>query len=105
MTTFDDREQGFEAQFVHDEELKFKAIARRNRMLGAWAAQKLGLTNAAATAYAHDLVASELDALDADATLRKLEQDLAPKGVAPEEIEQRMIEFLHIAIEQIKAGD
>ncbi len=105
MTTFDDREQGFEAQFVHDEELKFKAIARRNRMLGAWAAQKLGLTNAAATAYAHDLVTSELDALGGDATLRRLEKDLASTGVSPEEIEQRMIEFLRMAIEQIKAGD
>jgi hypothetical protein len=104
MTTFDSREQGFEAKFAYDEELKFKAIARRNRMLGAWAAERLGLSGAAAVAYANDLVASELEALDSDATLRRVEKDLAPKGVSPQEIQQQMAEYLRLALEQIESG-
>jgi hypothetical protein len=56
MTTFDKREEGFEKKFAHDEELKFKAAARRNKLLGLWAAEKLGLTGAAADAYAKEVV-------------------------------------------------
>ena len=61
MTTFDKREEGFEKQFVHDEELKFKAVARRNRMLGLWAAQKLGLSGAQAEAYAKEVVMADFE--------------------------------------------
>lgn len=104
MTTFDSREQGFEAKFAHDEELRFKATARRNRMLGAWAAEKLGLTGADAAAYANKLVTSELDAFGSDDTLHRVGKDLAQKGVSREEIEQKMAEFLLIAVEQIEAG-
>jgi len=56
MTTFDKREEGFEKQFAHDEELRFKATARRNKLLGLWAAEKLGLEGADAQAYAKDVV-------------------------------------------------
>src|SRR4051794_19365412 len=61
MTTFDKREEGFENQFVHDEELRFKAMARRNKMLGLWAAGLLGKSAADAEAYAKDVVLAEFD--------------------------------------------
>jgi hypothetical protein len=59
MTTFDKREEGFEKQFAHDEDLKFKAMARRNKLLGLWAAEKMGLTGAEADAYAKEVVMSD----------------------------------------------
>ena len=61
MTTFDKREEGFEKQFVHDEALKFKAVARRNRMLGLWAALKLGLSGAQAETYAKEVVMADFE--------------------------------------------
>ena len=61
MTTFDKREEGFEKKFALDEELKFKADARRNRLLGLWAAEKLGMSGDAATAYAKDVVAADFE--------------------------------------------
>lgn len=64
MTTFDKREQGFEAKYIHDEELRFKAAARCNKMLGNWAAAQLGLTGEAAANYANDLVTADLEESD-----------------------------------------
>ena len=61
MTTFDKREEGFEKQFAHDEELRFKATARRNKMLGLWAAEKLGMSGADADSYALSVVMLDLD--------------------------------------------
>src|SRR5436190_19033357 len=61
MTTFDKREEGFEKKFAHDEELRFKATARRNRMLGLWAAEKLGIAGDAANAYAKGVVMSDFE--------------------------------------------
>ena len=67
MTTFDKREEGFEKKFALDEEQKFKAEARRNRLLGLWAAEKLGMSGDAATAYAKEVVAADFEeAGDAD---------------------------------------
>jgi len=60
MTTFDKREQGFEYEFIHDKELKFKATVRRDRMLGDWAAGQLGLTGEAAATYANELVTADV---------------------------------------------
>jgi hypothetical protein len=104
MTTFDKREQGFEAKFMHDEELKFKAMARCNKMLGNWAAAQLGLTGDAAAAYANELVTANLQNQSAEDTLLRVSKDLAPKGVAAQQIAQRMDEFLHIALQQLEAG-
>ena len=59
MTFFDDREKGFEAKYKHDQELQFKVFARRNKLLGLWAAQKLGLGGEAAEAYAKDVVKAD----------------------------------------------
>ena len=105
MTTFDKREQGFEAKFIHDEELRFKATARRNKLLGNWAAGQLGLTGDAAVAYSNELVTADLENQSNDDTLRKVSKDLARKGISEEQVTQRMQEFFHIAIEQIEAGN
>ena len=103
MTTFDKREEGFEKRFAHDEELKFKATARRNRMLGQWAAEKLGLSGADADAYAREVVLAALEGLGVFAKLRK---DFDAKGVAQSDhqINRHMDEFLAKAIEQLKAA-
>ena len=106
MTTFDKREEGFEKKFAMDADQRFKAEARRNRLLGLWAAEKLGITGDAATAYAKDVVASDFEeAGDAD-VLRKVLADLTAKGIAITEPELRvkMDELMAAAVMQVKAG-
>ena len=106
MTTFDKREEGFEKKFALDEEQKFKAEARRNRLLGQWAAEKLGISGDAAGSYAKEVVAADFEeAGDAD-VLRKIVGDFAKKGVAVTEAEVRakMSELMAVAAAQIKAG-
>ena len=106
MTTFDKREEGFEKKYALDEEQKFKAEARRNRLLGLWAAEKLGITGDAATAYAKDVVAADFEESgDAD-VVRKVLGDLTAKGVAVTEPELRvkMDELMATAVMQVKAG-
>jgi hypothetical protein len=102
MTTFDKREEGFENQFVHDEELRFKAMARRNKMLGLWAAGILGKTGADAEAYAKEIVLAEFEEGGDDAIARKLLKDLQAKGITEQQIRTRMTELLAEAIAQIK---
>jgi hypothetical protein len=104
MTTFDKREQGFEAKFAHDEELRFKTMARCNKLLGNWAAAQLGLTGDAAASYANDLVTDDLESQTPDDILRKVANDLGPKGISAEEIARKMQEYLHIALGQIEAS-
>ncbi|MGY3453479.1 DUF1476 domain-containing protein [Bradyrhizobium sp. USDA 4353] len=104
MTTFDKREDAFEKQFAHDEELKFKAEARRNKLLGLWAAEKLGKAGADADAYAKEVIAADFEeAGDAD-VVRKVLGDLSAKGVTEAEIRAKMSELLATAVAQIKAG-
>jgi hypothetical protein len=106
MTTFDKREEGFERKFALDEELKFKAEARRNKLLGLWVAEQLGLSGDAATAYAKEVVAAEFEeAGDAD-LMHKVTRDLGARGVAitEQQIRQKMGEFLTQAVAQVKAG-
>jgi hypothetical protein len=106
MTTFDKREEGFEKKFAHDEELKFKATARRNKLLGLWAAEKLGLNGPAAEAYAKEVVASDFDEPGEDDVFRKIRKDFDAKGVAQSDhqIRRTMEQLMEQAIEQIKAG-
>src|SRR5215467_131682 len=106
MTTFDKREEGFEKQFAHDEELRFKANARRNRLLGLWAAEKLGLTGAAANAYAKEVVLADLEEAGDDDVFRKLRKDFDAKGVdqSDHQIRRAMNELMAKAVAQIKAG-
>lgn len=72
MNTFDDRKKGFENKFAHDEELRFKATARRNKLLGLWAAEKLGLSGDAAESYAKEVVASDFEEAGDDDVVRKV---------------------------------
>ncbi len=106
MTTFDKREEAFEKKFALDEEQKFKAQARRNKMLGLWVAEKLGKSGEAAEAYAKEVIAAEFEGVgDAD-VIRKVTGDLSAKGitVGEEEIRARMDELAVIAVAQVKAG-
>ena len=101
-TTFDKREEGFERQFAHDEELKFKAMARRNKMLGLWAAGILGKSGADAEAYAKEVVLTDFEEAGDNDVLRKVTKDLEPKGVTEQQIRTRMTELLTEAVAQIK---
>jgi hypothetical protein len=103
MTTFDKREQGFEAKFAHDEELMFKATARSNKLLGLWAAGQLGLSGDAAASYATSLVTNQLQSQTMDEVVDKVSGDLAGKGVAREQVAARLQECLHQALQQLEA--
>ena len=106
MTTFDKREEGFEKKFAHDEELRFKANARRNKLLGHWAAEKLGLTGADAEAYAKAVVMADFEEAGDDDVFRKVRTDFQAKGVAlsDHQIRRTMDELMEQAVAQIKAG-
>ena len=106
MSTFDKREEGFEKKFAHDEELRFKAHARRNKLVGLWAAGKLGLTGAAAEAYAKDIVVADMDKPDSDGVFEKLRKDFDDKGVAQSDhqIRRSMEEAMASAVAEIKEG-
>jgi hypothetical protein len=102
-TTFDKREEDFEKRFAHDEELRFKAIARRNKMLGLWAAEKLGLSGTDADAFARDVVMTEYAEGDHD-VFKKIRRDFDDKGVAQSDhqIRRTMEELLEQAIKQVQ---
>jgi hypothetical protein len=106
MTTFDKREEAFEQQFAHDEELKFKATARRNKLLGLWAAEKLGLKGAEADSYALAVVMAELEESADHDVARKIRKDFDAKGVAQSDhqISRTMTELMAKAVADIKAG-
>jgi hypothetical protein len=106
MTTFDKREEGFEKQFAHDEELKFKAMARRNRLFGLWAANKLGLAGPAADAYAKEVVLADFEETGEHDVFGKIRKDFDAKGVAQtdEQIRRVMNELLAKAVAEVKAG-
>ena len=107
MTTFDKREEGFEKKFAHDEELRFKATARRNKMLGLWAAEKLGLSGDSAETYAKEVVASDFEEPGDHDVFRKVRKDFDAKGIAAsdEDIRQIMNELLAKAVAQLQAGN
>lgn len=104
MSSVDDREKGFERKFVRDQEQEFRAVARRNRMLGEWAAKLMGLENPAE--YAQAVVKSDFEQPGEDDVLRKVSQDLAGAGVSVREgeIQAKMDELLAIARGQIRSG-
>ena len=106
MTTFDKREEGFEKKFALDEEARFKATARRNKMLGVWAAQKLGLAGDEADAYAKAVVMADFEEAGDDDVLRKVRTDFEAKGVglSDQQIRRTMDELMEAAVAQIKAG-
>jgi hypothetical protein len=106
MSSFDKREEGFEKRFALDEELKFKAMARRNKLLGLWAADKLGLSGPDAEAYAKEVVLADFEEAGDDDVLRKLRRDFDAKGVdqSDHQIRRTMNELLEQAVAQVKAG-
>jgi hypothetical protein len=106
MTTFDKREEAFEQQFAHDEELRFKATARRNKLLGLWAAEKLGLKGAEADSYALSVVMSEFEETGDHDVMHKIRKDFSAKGVAQSDhqVSREMNELMAKAIADIKAG-
>jgi hypothetical protein len=105
MTSFDDREKGFERKFVHDEELKFKATARRNRLLGLWAAGEMGITGDAAQAYAREVIKADLEQPGEEDVFRKIRKDFDAKGVqlSDHQIRRKMSDLMSQAIAQIEA--
>jgi len=103
MTTFDKRQEGFEAKFAHDEELKFKATARRNKLLGLWAAEKLGLTGDKAQAYAMSVVKAEFEEPGEEDVFRKVRADFDAAGVdqSDHQIRRTMDELMSKAIVEL----
>jgi hypothetical protein len=104
MTTFDKREEGFERKYALDEEQKFKAQARRNKLLGLWVADKLGMSGEQASAYAREVVAADFE--EASAVFHKVMGDLTAKGIALTEpqLREKMDELMATAVMQVKAG-
>jgi hypothetical protein len=106
MTTFDKREEGFEKKFAMDEELRFKANARRNKMFGMWAAEKLGKTGADADAYAKEVVMADFEEAGDDDVFRKVRKDFDASGIAQSDhqIRRTMTDLMEQAVAQLKAG-
>jgi hypothetical protein len=106
MTTFDKREEGFEKKFAHDEELRFKATARRNKLLGLWAADKLGKTGTDADAYAKSVVLADFEEIGDDDVIRKVQADFLAGGVHQSEhqIRRTLDECMARAVAELQAG-
>ncbi len=105
MSGFDKRERAEEGKFALDQELRFKANARRNKLLGLWAAEKLGKTGEAASAYAVEVVKSDFEAPGDEDVFRKVKGDLDAAGVAitDHQLQRQMTELMDVAVEQVKS--
>jgi len=106
MSGFDKRREGFESKFAHDQDLKFKATARRNKLLGLWAAEKLGLTAEQADAYAKEVVKADFEEAGEEDVFRKIRKDFDAKqvDVSDHQIRREMDELMHTAVEQVQSG-
>jgi hypothetical protein len=106
MSTFDKRQEGFEKKFAHDEELQFKAGARRNKLLGNWAADLMGLSGDAAAEYAKSVVRADFEEAGDEDVFRKIRGDLDTAKIeqSDHQIRRTMDELMAVAIEQIKAS-
>jgi hypothetical protein len=106
MTTFDDREQAYEKKFALDQDLKFRAEAKRNKLLAEWAAAKLGITGEALEAYTKSVLKADLEEKGDEDVFRKIRKDFDEKGVAVPDADIRaaMGEFLAKAVAEIEAG-
>ena len=104
MNSFEDREKGYESKFAHDEEMRFKANARRNKLLGLWAAEKLGLAGPEAEAYAKEIIKADLEDSGADDVFRKVRADFDAKGVgqSDHQIRRTMDELMATAYQQVE---
>jgi hypothetical protein len=107
MSTFDDRERAFEAKYARDEEMQFRILARRNRLLGEWAARLMGLNEAEAEGYAKDVIRSDFEEAGEDDVVRKVLGDLTAAGVDTDEsvireaMGHKMVEARRQIIEQL----
>jgi hypothetical protein len=106
MATFEDRKKGFEEKFRHDQELQFKVTARRNKLLGLWAAEKLGLAGDAAEAYAKEVVAADFEKPGDDDVIEKVMGDFKAKNVAvtEEQVRHELQRLFETAKKQIMTG-
>ena len=104
MASFEDREKGFERKFAHDEELKFKATARRNRLLELWAAQQMGIAGDAAQSYAREVIKADLTEPGEEDVFRKIRADFDAKGVSQSDhqIRRKMADLMGEAVIQIE---
>ena len=106
MSAFDDREKGFEKKFAHDQELRFKAEARRNKLLGLWAADLMGITGDEAAEYAKTVIKADFEEPGDEDVFRKIRGDFDAKNIeqSDHQIRRTMDELMHTAIEQIESG-
>lgn len=104
MSEFEKRKKGFEEKFAHDEELRFKANARRNKLLGLWAAEKMGLSGEEAEAYAREVVLADFEEAGDQDVFRKIRKDFDDKGVdqSDHQIRRTMDELMVVAVDQIQ---
>jgi hypothetical protein len=104
MANFKDREEGFEKKFAHDEELRFKATARRNKLLGLWAAEKMGLTGEAAESYAMGVVKADFKEAGEEDVFAKVRGDFDAKGIdqSDHQIRRTMTELMQTAMDQLR---
>jgi hypothetical protein len=107
MTTFDEREKGFENKYALDQQQEFKAVARRNKLLGLWAAEKMGLSADSADTYAAAVVRADFEQPGDDDVVRKVAGDLKGSGlsVSEGELRSKMDELMSHAREQIRNGE
>jgi hypothetical protein len=103
MSGFDKRREGFESKFVHDEDLRFRATARRDKLLGLWAAERLGLSGSAADDYAKEVVKAEFEEPGDHDIFRKIRRDFDAKSIAisDHQIRREMDDLMKVAMEQI----
>lgn len=107
MTIFDDRKRAFEQMFIHDEEARFRALALRNKLLGEWAAEKLGITGEDAIAYVDEIKKSIVAAAMDEGLVRKIHADFERNGVSgsEEEIREKMAELMSKATAQVRSHE
>ncbi|WP_375204336.1 DUF1476 domain-containing protein [Hyphococcus sp.] len=107
MTTFDDRKDKFENKFAHDAELRFKAEARRNKLLGLWAAELMGKTGDEADAYAKEVIKADFEEAGDEDVFRKLRADFDAAGVnqSDHQIRRHMEEMMTEAVKQLQNGE
>ena len=101
MTTFEEREKGYEAKFKRDQEFQFKATARRNKLLGLWAAEKLGLSGGDADAYAKEVVIADFEEPGDEDVVRKVAGDLDGRGASAADVRREMDRLMAVAAEQV----
>ena len=103
MSGFDKRREGYESKFAHDQDLRFRATARRNKLLGLWAAEKLGLSGTAADDYAKEVVKADFEEAGDEDVFRKVRKDFDAKSVAvsDHQIRREMEDLMAVAVEQV----